>query len=233
MAIRIISAVCIVWMVAATAGCGSSGSCKKACQKIAKCMGIQLDSGAGASGDAGTSTNTGTSWSCPLSDDCTQVESCMAKCINKASCEAITGDNQEKYQAMVECQAKCKETTKEDGGPTPDTTPTDGEPDQLVKEDSEVESDTSSTEPDLTISSFSASVSSGTVTYSVEVCNNGASTSKSFELGLYYNLTYEPTCSSSESDSKMISGLSAGKCTTYSFYRYNVTAGRRSRGCRA
>jgi hypothetical protein len=117
------------------AGCGSSGSCKQACQKIAECLGVAPDSGVDTTKkstsvvsednetdvmvlDGGLKKKaTGPSWTCTLSQECSALESCYARCFNKASCSAITGDDPQEALALRQCQEKCLETTG-DGGIT-------------------------------------------------------------------------------------------------------------------
>ena len=80
-------------------------------------------------------------------------------------------------------------------------------------------------QPDLVVSSFSASVSNTTVTYTVTICNNGGGTSQSFYLDLYYDRTTPPTCSTTPDEYTAISGLGAGACTTETFTRSNAPNG--------
>jgi subtilase family serine protease len=78
--------------------------------------------------------------------------------------------------------------------------------------------------PDLTVSSVTASVSGSTVTYSVTVCNNGASTTSEFYVGLFYDHSTDPGCSN-WNDEKDFLGMSGGACQTTSFTRTGATTG--------
>jgi len=126
------------------AGCSSSGSCKSACKKIAQCLGIgdastptsdgasKSDGGDGTTKDAGTKKDS-TGWTCSLSEKCTTTEACYAKCINKASCDAITGKDADGSSALAKCQADCDKVGGDaalfDAGPLDDK-PSDQKTDQ-------------------------------------------------------------------------------------------------------
>ena len=86
-------------------GCSNAGPCKKACTKIAGCMGIDL------SKDGATS-----SWSCPYSEACGPEESCLAQCVDEAACPAILGEDAAQVQELTRCQEVCSATSPPDGG---------------------------------------------------------------------------------------------------------------------
>jgi hypothetical protein len=93
-------------------GCGGGGNlCKKACERIKSCH-----------GDAGLSAPT-----CGLSAECTAREQCEAKCINAASCAALTGEDTAGQQSLLVCLDACASVV-EDGGPPGDGGPADGLP---------------------------------------------------------------------------------------------------------
>ena len=79
--------------------------------------------------------------------------------------------------------------------------------------------------PDLYVSTFYALSSGSTVTYYTTVCNKGESTTKSFDIELYYNRTYAPGCSTVASYQWSQAGLAAGKCVIKTYKRSNVKAG--------
>ena len=79
--------------------------------------------------------------------------------------------------------------------------------------------------PDLYVYSFSATVSGSTVKYSATVCNKGSTTTKTFDIELYYNLNYSPGCSTTASRDFSVAGLGAGKCITKSYTRSSVAKG--------
>jgi len=92
-------------------------------------MGITTDAGATEAGpktlEDTTKGDDPASWTCPLSTECTKQESCYAKCINKASCDAITGKDATAAAALAQCQLDCdkkqNDATASDGGlPPPD-----------------------------------------------------------------------------------------------------------------
>jgi MYXO-CTERM domain-containing protein len=78
--------------------------------------------------------------------------------------------------------------------------------------------------PDLVVSSMSSSVSGSTVTYTVLVCNLGASAATDFFIDLYYNRATAPGCVDGD-DFAYISTLAAGACTSQSFTRTGTPSG--------
>jgi len=80
-------------------------------------------------------------------------------------------------------------------------------------------------QPDLVVSSFTTSVGGTTVTFTVTICNNGASTSQSFFLDLYYDRTTPPTCSTTPNEYQTVGGLASGACSTRTFTRTNTPSG--------
>lgn len=79
--------------------------------------------------------------------------------------------------------------------------------------------------PDLYISSLTVASSGSTVTYTANVCNAGMSTTTSFTLGLFYNQTSTPTCSSTPNAKVTVAGLASGKCTLQTFTSTGVAYG--------
>jgi len=63
------------------------------------------------------------------------------------------------------------------------------------------------------------------VTYEATVCNKGVTTTKIFDVELYYSRSSAPTCSTSDNGHKYLSGLAAGACTTLKFTRTGATLG--------
>jgi hypothetical protein len=116
-------------------GCSSSKPCKKACTKIASCLGIKQDAGkagdgsvkTGGAGDAGAAAP---SWTCPFSEACSEQEACKAKCYTNADCEAIKAPLANK--TLQDCFAACDKVIYDAGagadakasdrGPQSDTT---------------------------------------------------------------------------------------------------------------
>jgi MYXO-CTERM domain-containing protein len=84
---------------------------------------------------------------------------------------------------------------------------------------------TVSSQPDLTITAFTATVNGGDVTYSVTVCNQGGGAASNIDLELYYNLASAPTCSSAHDQQASITSLAAGACTTRLFTRTGSPSG--------
>jgi len=93
-------------LAALLAGCSSKGPCKKACDKIAECMGIDLYHDG----------SPGSTWTCPLSEACSPEESCRAGCIDQASCPAILGEDPAAEQELLGCQSECHSASPPDGG---------------------------------------------------------------------------------------------------------------------
>jgi hypothetical protein len=101
-------------LVVATAGCGGSSSCSKACKRWSECL---------------------PNAACPLSAECTAVEACEANCIKGATCEAITGADAQAAQALQTCRQQCRGVPPSDG-PPPSDGAADGPPkDQLFPPD--------------------------------------------------------------------------------------------------
>jgi hypothetical protein len=104
-------------LVLALLGCSSSKPCKKACTKIASCLGIKQDAGkagdgttkTGGAGDAGAAP----SWTCPFSDTCSKKEACKAECYSDADCEAIKAPQASK--TLQDCVAECDKQSYEAG----------------------------------------------------------------------------------------------------------------------
>lgn len=216
MTARFLGTVGVFSLLLWVAGCGSKDPCKDACKKIAQCSGVTGD-GAPAGGGA----------SCPFSSACSLKEECKAKCVSNASCDAILGKDPAGSQSLAACQAACEATTPD--GAAYDQGTTDGgigdqggtdflsdslPPDQYVPlPDQYIPPDTT-VDPDLTVTSFTAKASGASVTFTATVCNNGASTSSTFDLELYYDLSYAPGCSTTSSYEWKIYGLAGGACKT-------------------
>lgn len=117
-----------IWLLAlalATMSCGGSNTCSKACKKAALCFG----------GEAGVPG----SFTCPFSAACTPVEECQAECLNKASCDALTGKDPQGALSYKSCLGACASVAP-DTGPPPDGGPPDGS-DSYVTPDSYVSPD--------------------------------------------------------------------------------------------
>jgi hypothetical protein len=82
-------------------GCSGSNQCKKACDHLAECQGI----------DTAAAT-----WTCPLSESCAPRERCQADCWLAASCEAFTGKDAGGARALNTCVAACEKVPAGDGG---------------------------------------------------------------------------------------------------------------------
>jgi subtilase family serine protease len=68
-------------------------------------------------------------------------------------------------------------------------------------------------QPELTVSSFSASVSGGQVSYTAQVCNSGSAVTTAFSVGIYYDRASEPGCSDAPDHTQSVASLGAGACT--------------------
>ncbi len=80
--------------------------------------------------------------------------------------------------------------------------------------------------PDVHLSAFSAKVVDRTVTFSATVCNKGATTTKSFDLEVFYDRTVAPGCGSKDDQHYLFSAwLGAGKCVTRTFTRGGAPPG--------
>ena len=80
-------------------------------------------------------------------------------------------------------------------------------------------------DPDFVVSTFTVKTNNKTVDYSVMVCNLGDSTTKAFDLELYFNQAATPTCTSKSDHQWAITGLAKTTCTTKTFTRLNVPVG--------
>lgn len=78
---------------------------------------------------------------------------------------------------------------------------------------------------DLTVDALTAQVSNTTVSFDINVCNNGASTSSTFELGLRYDGPSAPICLETFDEIATISGLSKGACSNHTFTRSSTPSG--------
>ena len=80
--------------------------------------------------------------------------------------------------------------------------------------------------PNYYVSTFTASTSGTTVTYTAKVCNAGGSSTKAFDLEIYYHLSSEPGCTSTQSQTyRFTSGMAKGACTTRTFTRTGASTG--------
>ncbi|MCK5801056.1 MAG: hypothetical protein KAI47_27905, partial [Deltaproteobacteria bacterium] len=84
-----------------------------------------------------------------------------------------------------------------------------------------------SKKPDLHIDdSFKATAQGSKVTYTVKVCNTGATLALPFDLKLYYDRRWAPGCSSTADVTwRLIAGLAPGTCDQKTFVRNNVAQG--------
>lgn len=109
-------AISLVVLIAPSSGCGGR-PCKKACNKILHCSGIDGGAKAGSNDQ-----------SCSFSERCDIQESCRARCILEASCETLTGKDPQGLQDLKSCEQQCDEKAVDgtvfklpDLGPPPDT----------------------------------------------------------------------------------------------------------------
>jgi MYXO-CTERM domain-containing protein len=82
--------------------------------------------------------------------------------------------------------------------------------------------------PDFVVSTFTATASGTTVSYNVVVCNNGETTTDSFNIGLFYNGTTAPSCSASATPDDtftVASGLAKSACATHNFTQPGTAPG--------
>ncbi len=84
---------------------------------------------------------------------------------------------------------------------------------------------TAPTQPDLTVSKFSAVVAGSTVTYSIEVCNIGNAPSTSYFIDVYYNRPTAPGLQQFGDQFNQFPFLPAGSCQTTSFTQNNTPTG--------
>lgn len=78
--------------------------------------------------------------------------------------------------------------------------------------------------PDFYMKEFSAISNGNQVTFSAKVCNQGATTSIPFQIGLYYNLSSKPTCASSPDFTwPPINGLTPGDGNCITLTPYTMT----------
>lgn len=110
-------------LIMVAAGCGSS-PCRRACTKLAACSGADLDAGilfrkSSVAEEIETpSTSTGSSskgFACNLGEECLAKDACLARCVEKASCAALTGKDPEGEADLRACRAGC-ESLERDGG---------------------------------------------------------------------------------------------------------------------
>jgi subtilase family serine protease len=84
-------------------------------------------------------------------------------------------------------------------------------------------------QPDLTVRRMTASVygigSLNAVRFSINVCNDGAVSSPSSRVDVYYNPARPPVAGQSGDASTSVPGLSAGSCTTRTLVRLGVPSG--------
>jgi len=71
--------------------------------------------------------------------------------------------------------------------------------------------------PDLYVSNQSVTATIFKVTYDVTVCNSGDNVTKTFDVGLFYDSSSAPGCSTTPSQKAAVTGLAKGKCATRSF----------------
>jgi MYXO-CTERM domain-containing protein len=88
-----------------------------------------------------------------------------------------------------------------------------------------VVSKTYSVFPDFSISSFTVSATGSSVTYTITVKNLGTATTKTFDVGLYYNRSTAPSCSTSPDVTFTITGLAAGATATKTHTQTGVAGG--------
>jgi hypothetical protein len=121
---RTCHATLIVLAILGLAACDGGSECKRACRKMATCMGVNPDQGitykeSTSSATWSMSTDGGTtpksSWTCSLTKECSPKEACYGKCIEQASCEALTQADVQGYLQLVACQSQCDQA-KYDGG---------------------------------------------------------------------------------------------------------------------
>ncbi len=80
--------------------------------------------------------------------------------------------------------------------------------------------------PDLLVKSFTATVTGSSVSYSAEVCNGGAATTKSLTLALTFDAATAPACGGSPDQLwTLTAGLAAGACETRSHTIPSVAPG--------
>jgi len=84
---------------------------------------------------------------------------------------------------------------------------------------------TVASQADLMLQSFTAVVSGTTVTFNVNVCNNGGTAASNVDLELYYHRTSAPGCASVHDQQLTITSLAMGACTTRTFTRTNTPTG--------
>jgi len=86
----------LVTMLFVLGGCGGGGAkpCTEACRKLADCTGATT---------------------CPLSAVCTEQEKCLALCIDRASCAAISGLDVAAAKTYGQCRAQCGVTVVDAG----------------------------------------------------------------------------------------------------------------------
>jgi hypothetical protein len=88
--VRFVSLFAILLVFGLTACSSGSSQCSKACKHVTACN---------------------PNASCNLSAQCTTLESCQAKCLNAASCEALNGTDAVGAAALASCLGQCGGTT--------------------------------------------------------------------------------------------------------------------------
>jgi hypothetical protein len=92
------------------AGCGGGQPCRKACTKLASCVGVSGDAGIvyrQQTVTEGETTEPG-QFTCTLSSACTPKETCLADCVEQSTCAAITGKDAKGALALRVCRAECE-----------------------------------------------------------------------------------------------------------------------------
>ncbi len=108
---RLLAVVVVILPALALAAC-EGAACRRACTKLAKCMGIDPEAGIGYASSSSSTTATDAStkkpaFTCQLSAECSPKESCLADCMEAASCEALTGKDSAGASALAACQLEC------------------------------------------------------------------------------------------------------------------------------
>jgi len=101
----------------ASSGCGDGPACQRACAKLAQCLGVKLDAGAPSATGANASQGGASvddagadqGWTCPYAEsECSAGDGCRAKCVEQATCGALTGKVPAEVAALRHCQAQCQ-----------------------------------------------------------------------------------------------------------------------------
>lgn len=80
-------------------------------------------------------------------------------------------------------------------------------------------------QPDLVISSLTATVQDRDVTYTVQVCNAGTTVLTKFNVEFFYDRTSAPGCADTHDVLLGNNGLASGKCRALTFVRHKVASG--------